>query len=324
MEKKSPLIIAAPLAGYTNLAYRRFLKKFGCDLVVSEMISDFALIYHNQETKKMTETSQDERPVALQLFGGSKESLLGGLKELQEIADYDYLDINLGCPVHKVIKNNAGSAWLDNSRKDELLDMMTELVKASKHPVTAKIRLGISKDTINVEQTCKILEKAGVKMITVHGRTRTQMYEGTSDYDYIKKAKESVKIKVIANGDINTLDKAIEVLNYTGCDGVALGRGILGNPFLITQIKKYYETGERLPLPTIEMQIEYLKEHFNLLMELKGEFHAVQEIRGISTHYLKGFSNVRDYKVRFSTIKEAKEFFKLCSLILKDEKIQRV
>lgn len=324
MEKKYPLIIAAPLAGYTNLAYRRFLKKFGCDLVVSEMISDFALIYHNQETKKMTETSQDERPVALQLFGGSKESLLGGLKELQEIADYDYLDINLGCPVHKVIKNNAGSAWLDNSRKDELLDMMTELVKASKHPVTAKIRLGISKDTINVEQTCKILEKAGVEMITVHGRTRTQMYEGMSDYDYIKKAKESVKIKVIANGDINTLDKAIEVLNYTGCDGIALGRGILGNPFLITQIKKYYETGERLPLPTIEMQIEYLKEHFNLLMELKGEFHAVQEIRGISTHYLKGFSNVRDYKVRFSTIKEAKEFFNLCSLILKDEKIQRV
>ena len=255
---KKPLILLAPLAGYTNIAYRTFMKKFGFDIVVSEMISDFALIYQNKETEKMIEVCDEERPVAIQLFGGSKESMIKGLEILQEKSDYDYLDINLGCPVLKVVKNNAGSSWLKSERQEELFDMISSLVKISKKPVTCKIRIGWSDEDINVVETCKLLEKAGVSLITIHGRTRNQFYAGETSYHHIKLAKEAVSIPVIANGDIVTLDKAIEVLEYTKCDGIAIGRGCLGNPRLIAQISEYFKSGTRLKEATKEEQISYL------------------------------------------------------------------
>lgn len=318
-----PIIILAPLAGYTNLAYRLFMKKFGIDIVVSEMISDFALHYKNEETFKMVKTDSDEREVAIQLFGGQKESLLNGLKVLEEIADYDYLDINLGCPVNKVVKNNAGSAWLRKSRHYELYDTISALVKASSKPVTCKIRLGWTEDEITVVDVCKLLEKAGVKMITIHGRTRAQMYSGNANYDLIKKSKESVNIPVIANGDIDSLQKAIEVLEYTKCDGVAIGRGCLGNPHLIRQIKTYYEEGIVLPPTTIEEQVGYLKEHFDMLCDLKGEYSSIREIRGISTWYLKGFKNVKEYKINLSRVNTKEEFYTQLNMILMDKSIVR-
>lgn len=239
-----PLICLAPLAGYTNVAYRNFMKKFGCDIVVSEMISDFALYYHNEETFKMLETTSQERPVAIQLFGGSEESLINGLNILQKVANYDYLDLNLGCPVNKVTKNNAGSSWLKKDRQEELFNTISHIVKVSKKPVTCKIRLGWNEEEITVVDTCKILQKAGVQMITIHGRTRSQLYSGNANYELIKKAKENVDIPIIANGDIDTIYKAKEVLDYTKCDGIALGRAVLGNPYLITQIKEYLSTGK--------------------------------------------------------------------------------
>lgn len=321
---KKPFIIAAPLAGYTNLGYRRFLKTFGVDLTVSEMISDFALIYHNKETLNMVKTSLDERPVALQLFGGSKESLLKGLEVLQEVATYDYLDLNFGCPVNKVFKNNAGSAFLKNERRDELLDTVQAIVNLSKVPVSAKIRLGINEDNINVVETCKILEKAGVSLITIHGRTKAQLYAGKANYDYIKLAKEAVKVKIIANGDIDSLSKAIEVLNYTKADGIALGRGILGNPYLITQIKRYYEDGTILKDPTLKEQLEYLKQHYSLLKETKNVDRAIIEMRGIAPHYLNRFTNIKKYKVKLSMIKNEDELMSIIDEILLDESIKTI
>ena len=321
---KKPFIIAAPLAGYTNLGYRRFLKTFGVDLTVSEMISDFALIYHNKETLNMVKTSLDERPVALQLFGGSKESLLKGLEVLQEVATYDYLDLNFGCPVNKVFKNNAGSAFLKNERRDELLDTVQAIVNLSKVPVSAKIRLGINEDNINVVETCKILEKAGVSLITIHGRTKAQLYAGKANYDYIKLAKEAVKVKIIANGDIDSLSKVIEVLNYTKADGIALGRGILGNPYLITQIKRYYEDGTILKDPTLKEQLEYLKQHYSLLKETKNVDRAIIEMRGIAPHYLKRFTNIKKYKVKLSMIKNEDELMSIIDEILFDESIKTI
>lgn len=321
---KKPFIIAAPLAGYTNLGYRRFLKTFGVDLTVSEMISDFALIYHNKETLNMVKTSLDERPVALQLFGGSKESLLKGLEVLQEVATYDYLDLNFGCPVNKVFKNNAGSAFLKNERRDELLDTVQAIVNLSKVPVSAKIRLGINEDNINVVETCKILEKAGVSLITIHGRTKAQLYAGKANYDYIKLAKEAVKVKIIANGDIDSLSKAIEVLNYTKADGIALGRGILGNPYLITQIKRYYEDGTILKDPTLKEQLEYLKQHYSLLKETKNVERAIIEMRGIAPHYLNRFTNIKKYKVKLSMIKNEDELMSIIDEILLDESIKTI
>lgn len=318
-----PIIVLAPLAGYTNIAYRRFMKKFGCDIVVSEMISDFALFYHNQETLEMIKVSDDERPVAIQLFGGSKEALLNGLNVLQELSDYDYLDLNFGCPVNKVIKNNAGSAWLKKERQEEFFETVSEIVKVSKKPVTAKVRLGWTENEITIIETCKILEKAGVKMIVIHGRTRAQLYNGNANYQWIKKAKESVSIPIIANGDINTLEKAIEVLDYTKCDGIALGRGCLGNPHLIKQIATYYKNKQILPLSTLNEQVDYLKEHYIALRDLKGEYIAIREIRGVAAHYLKGFINSKEYKVKLSQVKNEEEFMYILDEIKKDERIIR-
>jgi nifR3 family TIM-barrel protein len=311
-------IILAPMAGITNLAYRSFMKPFGCGLVVSEMVSDYALIYGNKETRKMLETKQEEHPLAVQLFGGSKESLVKGAKILLDIGNFEILDINLGCPVPKVVKENAGSSWLKKERQEELYEAIHEIVSISSKPVTCKIRLGWDENTINVVETCKILEKAGVALIAIHGRTRAAMYLGHANYQYIKEAKENVQIPIIANGDINSLEDAIKVLEITKADGIMLGRGALGNPKLVTQIDHYLKTGEKLPDATFSEQISYLIGHFESLLALKGEFKCVSEMRGIASHYLKGFPNVKYFKARLSQMKSKEEFYQIIQDIKND------
>lgn len=304
-------VFAAPLAGYTNAAYRNFLKEFPVGLVVSEMISDCALIYKNKDTQKMINTTNERRPIALQLFGGTKETLIKGAKLLEEQADFDILDINLGCPVNKVVKGNAGSAWLKKGREEELYDTMKALVESTSKPITAKIRLGWDKESINCVEIAQILEKAGVKLIVVHGRTRSALYSGESDYSYIKQVKESVSIPVIANGDIDSPYKAKEVLDYTHADGIMIGRASLGNPYLFTQVDAYLKEGKIIPPATLKMQLEYVKRHYEMLKEEKGEFIATREMRAIAPRYFKGYDNTKEYRVKLTSIVTSEDFYKI-------------
>lgn len=313
-------IILAPMAGITNLGYRLFMKKFGCGLVVSEMISDYALIYNNKETFEMLKTCKEERPLAIQLFGGSKESLLKAEKILLKNADFDILDINLGCPVPKVIKGNAGASWLKEERREELFDMMKEIVENSTKPVTCKIRLGWDESSINVVETCKILEKAGVSLIAVHGRTRSQFYEGKANYDYIKKAKEAISIPLIANGDIDSVSKAKEVLEYTKADGIMIGRYSLGNPNLIRELANAYSNKEVTIEHSLKEQLGFIMEHYNNLKEIKGEYRAISEMRGLAPHYLKGYPDCKLYKARLSQMRSEEELSQIIEDIMKQSK----
>lgn len=310
----SPVILA-PMAGITNSAYRRLMKEMSCPLTVSEMVSDFALFYQNQETFNMMKPFENEHPYSVQLFGGSKESLLNGAKVLFSIGGFDILDVNLGCPVNKVVKENAGSSWLKNSRQEELFDAIKSLVDMSPVPVTCKIRLGWDEESINVVETCKILEKAGVSLIAIHARTRSQFYSGSPKYEYIKLAKQSVNIPIIANGDINSVNDVKKVMEETSCDGVMIGRGALGNPILIKQIVAYFNN-EKIPDESdIFERINFLKKHFQYLKELKGERKTIAEMRGLSPHYLKGFDNVRKFRIKFTQMNNEEDFLNICQEI---------
>lgn len=296
----SGVVFLAPMAGVTNLAYREFMKPFGVALTYSEMISDCGLIYGNKETYKYLDTSAYERPVALQIFGGTKETLLKALEIIEsQKDDYDFIDVNLGCPVPKVTKTGAGSAWL--KREDELFDMMSSLVKASKKPVTAKIRIGWDEQSINVERIATILQDAGVSLIAIHPRTRNQLYSGVANYERIKDIKKILHIPLVISGDIFTLESAIEAQKLTNADGIMVARGAMGNPYLITQIDRYFKTGEILPRISLNQQLEYLKEYANKLIDLKGEDVAIRELRGIAPHFLKGYPNLKKYRVKLTT-----------------------
>ena len=302
-------VIPAPLAGYTNSAYRKLLKKFHAAYTVSEMISDYALIYNNKSTLKMIQIEDDEHPVALQLFGGSRTSLLMGLKVLEEKSNYDILDINLGCPVNKVVKGKAGSSWLMKGREEELYDTIKAVVEASKKPVTVKIRLGWTHEEINCVEIAKLLEKAGVSLIALHCRTRSDFYDGKALYEYAKQVKEAISIPFIVNGDIDSPEKAKEVLEYTKADGVMIGRAALGNPYLIERIDTYLETGVLLPEASYELQKELCIHHYETLRDLKGEYIAVREMRTIAPLYFKGVPHSREARVALVSASSEKTFF---------------
>lgn len=293
-------VILAPMAGITNVAYREYMKSFGVALTYTEMVSDCGLIYDNKVTYKYLETSNADHPVAIQIFGGKKETLLEAIRiiETQKI-DYDFIDVNLGCPVPKVTKTGAGSSWL--KRKDELFEMMSALVKASNKPVTAKIRIGWDETTINVEEIVLTLQNAGVSLIAIHPRTRNQLYSGKANYDRIKNIKSIMNVPLVISGDIFTLDDAINAQSITKADGIMVARGALGNPYLIKQIDHYFKTGERLENPTIYDQINCLLEYSKKLIELKGEYVAIHELRGIAPHFFKGYPNTKQIRLRLAT-----------------------
>ncbi|MCH5180571.1 MAG: tRNA dihydrouridine synthase DusB [Erysipelotrichales bacterium] len=293
-------VILAPMAGITNIAYREYMKKFGVALSYTEMVSDCGLIYENKVTYKYLETSEMERPVAIQIFGGKKDTLLEALKIIENQGiDYDILDVNLGCPVPKVTKTGAGSAWL--KRKDELFEMMSMLVKASSKPVTAKIRIGWDDSSINVEEIVLTLQKAGVALIAIHPRTRNQLYSGKANYERIKNIKNIMNIPLVISGDIFTLDDAISAQKITNADGIMVARGALGNPYLIKQIDHFFKTGERLDNPTINDQMNYLEGYAKMLVDLKGEYVAIHELRGIAPHFLKGYPNTKQNRLKLAT-----------------------
>ncbi len=287
-------VILGPMAGITSLAYRRFMKPFGVALSVSEMISDCGINYNNAKTLAYLATSSDDRPVALQLFGFDPENAVRAIETMEKAADYDILDINLGCPVHKVVKTGAGSAWL--KRPDELYEYMRRVVAASHKPVSAKIRIGWDSSSINVRSVSKILEQAGVSLLTVHARTSVQAYSGSPAWEEIRGLGKELSIPLCVSGDIFTPEAALNAMSIAAAEFVMVARGGVGNPELITNINRALNGEEELEPPSALKQAEYAKEFAAMLKEEKGERVAALDLRGIAPHFFSGFKGYK--KVR--------------------------
>ncbi|MNW46072.1 tRNA-dihydrouridine synthase C [compost metagenome] len=288
-------VVLAPMAGVCNPAFRLIAKEFGTGLVCAEMVSDKAIIHGNKRTKEMLFVDEREKPLSLQIFGGDRESLVEAAKVVDQDTNADIIDINMGCPVPKVTKCDAGARWLLDPNK--IHEMVSAVVAAVSKPVTVKMRIGWDSDHIFVVDNAKAVEQAGGKAVSVHGRTREQLYTGKADWDYIKMVKEAVSIPVIGNGDVATPEDAKRMLEQTGCDGVMIGRGALGNPWMLYRTVEYLRTGELLPEPEAAEKIRIAILHMDRLAALKGEHVAVREMRKHLAWYLKGLkgsSRIKD------------------------------
>ena len=300
-------VVLAPMAGVCNSAFRRIIKEMGCGLLYAEMVSDKALVYNNEKTKEMLYMTEEERPIAQQIFGSDKKSFVEAAKMVIKEMSPDIIDINMGCPVPKVaLRAQAGAALLKDPEK--VYEIVKSVVEAVDVPVTVKIRSGWDHNSINAVEIAKVCEKAGASAITVHPRTRSQGYQGLADWSIIKKVKESVNIPVIGNGDIVSAKDAKKMIDQTGCDAVMIGRGVLGNPFLIKQVLTYLKTGELIPNQSPKEKIQTCLKHFDYLLQIKLEKIAVLEMRTHGAWYLKGLPNAVAVKKRLYEITTKEEF----------------
>ncbi|KZZ86555.1 MULTISPECIES: tRNA dihydrouridine synthase DusB [Bacillaceae] len=279
-------VVLAPMAGVCNAAFRLTVKEFGAGLVCAEMVSDKAILYNNARTMGMLFIDEREKPLSLQIFGGKKDTLVEAAKFVDKNTTADIIDINMGCPVPKITKCDAGARWLLDPNK--IYEMVAAVVDAVDKPVTVKMRIGWDSDHIFAIENAQAVERAGGQAVAVHGRTRVQMYEGHADWDIIKQVKESVRIPVIGNGDVETPQDAKRMLDTTGVDGVMIGRAALGNPWMIYRTVNYLETGELAEEPSAREKMAVCKLHLDRLIELKGEHVAVREMRKHAAWYLKG------------------------------------
>ena len=301
-------IVLAPMAGISNTSYRKIIKEMGAGLIYAEMVSDKAISFGNEKTLDLLKMDDYERPIAQQVFGSDKESFVSAAKKIVEEQHPDILDINMGCPVPKIaISSQAGSALLKDPNK--IYEIVKAVVEAVDIPVTVKMRLGWDNNNINCIEVGKLVEKAGAKAIALHARTRSQGYSGKADWSYIKVLKEAVNIPVIGNGDVLTCYDAKRMLDETGCDAVMIGRGVLGNPWLIRDCVNYLEKGEEPIVVSPKEKIEMLKRHFDMLVQDKNEKSAVLEIRTHALWYIKGLPGSASIKNQICSTKNKEEMF---------------
>lgn len=302
--------ILAPMAGVTDLPFRLLCKEQGAGLLCMEMISAKALQYKNKNTKALLAIHPDEYPVSLQLFGSDPKIMSEMAKMIEELP-FQILDINMGCPVPKVVRNGEGSALMKNP---ELVhEIVSAVSKAIKKPVTVKIRKGFDDDNINAVEIAKIIEDAGGAAVAVHGRTREQYYSGKADWDIIRRVKEAVSIPVIGNGDVDSAEKAKQLLDETGCDGVMVGRGARGNPWIFREIRDYLATGELPPRPSKEEVRDMMLRHTRMEIEYKGEYTGIREMRKHISWYTAGYPN--SAKLR-GCINEVESYQKLEEMLM--------
>lgn len=312
-------VVLAPMAGISNSAYRTIIKEMGAGLIYAEMVSDKAITYESKKTIGMLYMTDFERPIAQQIFGSDKESFIEAAKFIEKTMKPDIIDINMGCPVPKVaLKNQAGSALLKNPEK--IYEIVSSVVKSVNVPVTVKIRSGWDFNSINAVEVAKIIEAAGASAITVHPRTRSQGYSGNADWNIIKEVKQAVKIPVIGNGDIRSCYDAKRMLEETGCDAIMIGRGVLGNPWLIKECVDYLEN-DIIPSPVSFIEkMNMLKRHYELLEQTKNEKLALLEIRTHAAWYLKGIENGSRLKEAIFKTKTKEEFIKLIDEFIENNK----
>ena len=280
--------ILGPMAGVTDLPFRVLCKEQGAGLLCMEMVSAKAILYNNKNTESLLEIHPDEQPVSLQFFGSDPKIMSEMAKRVEE-RPFDIMDINMGCPVPKIVNNHEGSALMKDPAQAE--KVLTAMVKAVKKPITVKFRKGFNDQSINAVEFAKMAESCGVAAVAVHGRTREQYYSGKADWDIIRQVKEAVKIPVIGNGDVFTPEDAKRMLEETGCDGIMVGRGAKGNPWIFKRITHYLETGELLPGPTLMEVRDMILRHGKMLTEYKGEMTAMREMRSHMAWYTKGMRN---------------------------------
>ena len=300
-------ILLAPMAGVTDLPFRLICEKFEPGLVCTEMVSSKAIFYGDEKTKKLMNLEGEKRPVSIQIFGSDLEAFEYATKYVSNLADI--IDINMGCPAPKVVKNGDGSKLLLDIEKAE--KVIKSVVKNSSKPVTLKIRKGWDCNNIVATEFAQMAEKAGVSAITIHGRTRTEMYSGKVDLDIIKKVKESVKIPVIGNGDIVDEESALKMFEYTGVDGIMIGRGTFGNPWIFKRIKHYLQTGEKLPVVTYEEKLRVIKEQIQLELDNKPEVTAIREMRKHIAWYTKNMPNSSEFRCEINKIEDKEQLVKI-------------
>jgi len=306
---KNPLVLA-PMAGISNTSYRKIVKEMGAGLIYAEMVSANAVSYGNEKTFNLLKMTDEERPIAQQIFGSDVASFVKAAKSVQESMHPDIIDINMGCPVPKVaLRAQAGSALLKNPLK--IKEIVEAVVKSVNVPVTVKIRSGWDEDHINAVEVAKIIEEAGAKAIAIHARTRSQGYSGKADWNIIKAVKENVNIPVIGNGDITSAIEAKRMMEETGCDAVMIGRGAIGNPWIFKECLEYFKNGIIIPKPTYAEKLAMIKKHYEYLRLDKNEHVALLEIRTHALAYLKGMPDAKPYKEKLCKTKTKEEFFQV-------------
>ncbi len=303
----------APMAGVTDLPFRVLCKEQGAGLICMEMVSAKAIYYNNRRTEELLEVAEEERSVSLQLFGSDPDCISEMAKRIEE-RPFDILDINMGCPVPKVVNNGDGSALM----KQPLLagQIIERTVKAIKKPVTVKIRKGFDEEHINAVEMAKIAEASGAAAVAVHGRTREQYYSGKADWDIIAQVKDAVKIPVFGNGDLVTPEDVETMFRQTGCDGFMIGRGAQGNPWIFREMLHYFETGEKMEKPSMEEMVPLMLRHARMQIEYKGEYIGVREMRKHAAWYTAGYKNSSKLRGMINEVNSYEELEELFAKLL--------